>query len=83
MSIPMGVPLGMPIGRPTDLAMDRLMDPAEAPKGGLGLGALEAPDRTRVGLGREAYASFLLLAVTGFTIAGYIGLILLLVGAVK
>lgn len=34
-------------------------------------------------LARETYESFLLLAITGFTLAGYIGLILLFVGVVR
>lgn len=34
-------------------------------------------------LARETYESFLLLAITGFTLAGYIGLVLLFVGVVR
>lgn len=34
-------------------------------------------------LGRETYASFLLLAIAIFTLAGYLGLALLFVGAVR
>ena len=34
-------------------------------------------------LGRETYASFLLLAIAIFIIAGYLGLAMLLVGAVR
>ena len=35
------------------------------------------------GLGRETYATFLLLAVAGFIIAGYVGLALFFVGALR
>ena len=34
-------------------------------------------------LGKETYASFLLLAIAIFTLAGYLGLALLFVGAVR
>jgi hypothetical protein len=60
-----------------DAAMDRVIDTLEAPPRSLALGGPPA------GLGRETYASFLLLAVTGFTLAGYVLIALLLVGAVR
>ena len=47
---------------------DLIMNPAE------GSGA---------GLGKETYASFLLLAIAGFTLAGYLGLALFFVGALR
>lgn len=56
------------------------MDMVDAPR------TVLSPDLTADlgrALNRETYASFLLLAVTGFTVAGYVGLILLLVGVVK
>ena len=53
---------------------------AEAPKVALGLEMRELPG---VGLGRETYATFLLIAVAGFIIAGYLGLALFFFGAVR
>lgn len=49
------------------------------------LGARPSDLREAAGnaLGRETYASFLLLAIAIFTLAGYLGLALLFVGAVR
>lgn len=52
----------------------------EAPTAGLAFKPGEAP---AAGLGKETCASFLLLAITGFTLAGYIGLALFFVGALR
>lgn len=72
-----------------DVVMDAVALPLEAPKSR----AVDRNDRppraggaahaAAGGLGRETYASFLLLAVTGFTLAGYLLIALLVVGAVK
>jgi hypothetical protein len=56
------------------------MDMAEAPGSGL---AFEKRELASSGLGRETYATFLLLAVAGFIIAGYLGLALFFVGALR
>jgi hypothetical protein len=56
------------------------MEMVETAGGGLALDRQEAPG---AGLGRETYATFLLLAITGFTLAGYVGLALLFVGVVR
>lgn len=45
--------------------------------------AFEPGEGPGAGLGRETCASFLLLAITGFTLAGYIGLALFFVGALR
>lgn len=57
-----------------------MMDVAEVPTAGL---AFEAQEPGGSALGKETYASFLLLAITAFTLAGYVGLALLLVGVVR
>ena len=62
------------------MAMDMAMEMPEAPGTGLGLEMRELPG---AGLGRETYATFLLLAIAGFIIAGYVGLALFFVGAVR
>jgi hypothetical protein len=62
------------------MAMDMAMDMAEAPGSGL---AFEKRELAGAGLGRETYASFLLLAVAGFIIAGYLGLALFFIGALR
>jgi hypothetical protein len=56
------------------------MDAVETPSVGLGLPASPSPG---AGLARETYATFLLLAVAGFTLAGYVALALLFVGVVR
>jgi hypothetical protein len=43
----------------------------------------EMPEVAGASLGRETYATFLLLAVAGFIIAGYVGLALFFVGALR
>ncbi|HLI58015.1 MAG TPA: hypothetical protein VKY26_13405 [Actinomycetota bacterium] len=68
-----------------DVVMDAVALPLETPKSRT-LDRKERPSRAAhaaQGLGRETYASFLLLAVTGFTLAGYLLIALLVVGAVK
>jgi hypothetical protein len=60
------------------MAMDMAMDMVEAPGASL---VRESSKAT--GLGRETYATFLLIAIAGFIIAGYLGLALFFVGAVR
>ena len=60
------------------MAMDMAVEMPEGPATGLGFEVRELPG---AGLGRETYATFLLLAVAGFIIAGYVGLALFFVGA--
>lgn len=55
------------------------MEVVDSPAAGLGMQVPAAP----VGLGRETYASFLLLAVAIFTLAGYVGLALFFVGVLR
>ncbi len=55
------------------------MELAEPPAAGLGFELGEAHQ----GLGSETYASFLLLAIAGFTLAGYLGLALFFLGALR
>ena len=62
------------------MAMDMAVEIPERPAAGLGFEIRELPG---AGLGRETYATFLLLAVAGFIIAGYVGLALFFVGAVR
>jgi hypothetical protein len=62
------------------MAMDMAVDMPERPAAGLGFEIGELPG---AGLGRETYATFLLLAVAGFIIAGYVGLALFFVGALR
>jgi hypothetical protein len=62
------------------MAMDMAMKMPEAPAPGRGLELRELPG---AGLGRETYATFLLLAIAGFIIAGYVGLALFFVGAFR
>ena len=62
------------------MAMDMAVEMQERPAAGLGFEIRELPG---VSLGRETYATFLLLAVAGFIIAGYVGLALFFVGAVR
>ena len=62
-----------------DMAMDMAMKLPETPAAGRGL---EMREGARA-LGRETYATFLLLAVAGFIIAGYVGLALFFVGALR
>ena len=62
-----------------DMAMDMAMKLPEAPAAGRGFEMREAAGA----LGRETYATFLLLAVAGFIIAGYVGLALFFVGALR
>ena len=62
------------------MAMDMAMEMPEAPAAGLGFEIREFPGAS---LGRETYATFLLLAVAGFIIAGYVGLALFFVGALR
>ena len=50
--------------------------------GGLPLGGFDLGEASH-GLGRETYASFLLLAVATFTLAGYLGLALFFLGALR
>ena len=57
-----------------------VMEMMETPRAGLAFEMQEAPG---AGLGRETYATFLLLAIAGFTLAGYVGLALLFVGVVR
>lgn len=52
----------------------------QVPDAPLGMQAMQGRP---AGLGRETYASFLLLAITGFTLAGYLGLALFFAGALK
>ncbi|MGH2719916.1 MAG: hypothetical protein ACRDJU_15255 [Actinomycetota bacterium] len=69
-----------------DVVMDAVALPMEGPKSrpaDRSDRARRAPARAADGLGRETYASFLLLAVTGFTLAGYLLIALVVVGAVK
>lgn len=53
---------------------------AETPGAGLGF---EMSDMPGSNLGRETYATFLLLAIAGFTLAGYLGLALFFVGVIR
>jgi hypothetical protein len=62
-----------------DMAMDMAMKLPEAPAAGRGFEMREVGGA----LGRETYATFLLLAVAGFIIAGYVGLALFFVGALR
>jgi hypothetical protein len=62
------------------MAMDMAVEMPERPAAGLGFEIRELPG---AGLGRETYATFLLLAVAGFIIAGYVGLALFFVGALR
>ena len=62
-----------------DMAMDMAMKLPEAPAAGRGFEVREVGGA----LGRETYATFLLLAVAGFIIAGYVGLALFFVGALR
>jgi hypothetical protein len=62
------------------MAMDMAVEIPERPAAGLGFEIRELPG---AGLGRETYATFLLLAVAGFIIAGYVGLALFFVGALR
>lgn len=63
------------------MEMAQAATPAAAP---IGLSEISELAVTRAGdLARETYESFLLLAITGFTLAGYIGLILLFAGVVR
>jgi len=50
--------------------------------GGLPLGGFDLGEASQ-GLGRETYASFLLLAIATFTLAGYLGLALFFLGALR
>lgn len=52
----------------------------EVPGAALGL---EKREVAAGGLGRETYATFLLIAIAGFIIAGYLGLALFFIGAVR
>ncbi len=61
------------------MAMDMAMKLPEAPAAGRGFEMREVAGT----LGRETYATFLLLAVAGFIIAGYVGLALFFVGALR
>jgi hypothetical protein len=61
------------------MAMDMAMKLPEAPAAGRGFEMREVGGA----LGRETYATFLLLAVAGFIIAGYVGLALFFVGALR
>jgi hypothetical protein len=63
-----------------DMAMEMAVEVPERPAAGLGFEIRELPG---AGLGRETYATFLLLAVAGFIIAGYVGLALFFVGALR
>jgi hypothetical protein len=56
------------------------MELTDATAVGRGFEMPEVPGTT---LGRETYATFLLLAVAGFIIAGYLGLALFFVGALR
>jgi hypothetical protein len=56
------------------------MEMVERPAPALAFDVPEVPGR---GLGRETYATFLLLAIAGFTLAGYVGLALFFVGVVR
>lgn len=62
-----------------DMAMDMAMKLPEAPAAGRGFEVREVGGA----LGRETYATFLLLAVAGFIIAGYVGLALFFLGALR
>jgi hypothetical protein len=62
------------------MAMDMAVERQERPSAALGFEIRELPG---AGLGRETYATFLLLAVAGFIIAGYVGLALFFVGALR
>ena len=62
------------------MAMDMAMELPDVSPAGRGFEMREVPE---AGLGREAYATFLLLAVAGFIIAGYLGLALFFVGALR
>ncbi|HYR61785.1 MAG TPA: hypothetical protein VET24_04020 [Actinomycetota bacterium] len=59
------------------------MEMAETPGGGLGFEMKDVQRLHAANLGRETYATFLLLAIAGFTLAGYVGLALLFVGALR
>jgi hypothetical protein len=61
------------------MAMDMAMKLPEAPAAGRGFEMREVS----TALGRETYATFLLLAVAGFIIAGYVGLALFFVGVLR
>ena len=56
------------------------MEMVEGPGAAL---AFDVPEAPSPGLGRETYATFLLLAIAGFTLAGYVGLALFFVGVVR
>lgn len=74
--------VGLPLEAAKGLAID--LAPRAPERGAKASGhAYGAPAHAAGGLGRETYASFLLLAVTGFTLAGYLLIALALVGAVK
>ena len=62
-----------------DMAMKLPVNLPEAPTAGRGFEMREVGGA----LGRETYATFLLLAVAGFIIAGYLGLALFFVGALR
>jgi len=63
------------------MEMAQAATPAAVP---VGLSEMSEIAVARAGdLARETYESFLLLAITGFTLAGYIGLVLLFVGVVR
>ena len=62
------------------MAMDMAMKLPEVPAAGRGF---EMREVAAGALGRETYATFLLLAVAGFIIAGYVGLALFFVGALR
>jgi len=59
--------------------MDMAMKLPEAPAAGRGFEMREVAGT----LGRETYATFLLLAAAGYIIAGYVGLALFFVGALR
>jgi hypothetical protein len=56
------------------------MDMVEVPGAARGF---ERREVAGAGLGRETYATFLLIAIAGFIIAGYLGLALFFIGAVR
>ena len=62
------------------MAVDMAVERPERPSAALGFEIREFPGAS---LGRETYATFLLLAVAGFIIAGYVGLALFFVGALR
>jgi hypothetical protein len=73
-------PLKAPGEKEALMAMDMAIKMPEAPAPGRGRELRELPG---AGLARETYATFLLLAVAGFIIAGYVGLALFFVGALR